>query len=93
MIETDRTALSSADSGKITRIAKDINDRSTIRLEGVYDKPDATEIQLLLEGQLFINVQTRLRSASALRGQIVLIPTSQPGEITFKCISFFQYTI
>lgn len=79
----DRTALSADDSGKITRIAKDINDRATIQLDGVYDKPDATEIQLLLEGKLFINMQTRLRSTSALRGQIILVPTTQEGKICF----------
>ncbi|XP_067951027.1 chordin-like isoform X3 [Watersipora subatra] len=75
-METDRTTLAGS-SRKITRLARDINDRMHITVEGVYDKTDATDIQLLLEGKLFINVVTRLRPTGALRGQILVVPTMQ----------------
>lgn len=50
------------------------------QVEGVHDKTDATEIQMLLEGKLFINIATRLKPSNALRGQILLVPTFKRGK-------------
>jgi len=50
---------------------------SFVKVRGLYDKTDGVIIQQLLEGKLFINIQTRLRLNSTLRGQILLVPSVQ----------------
>ncbi|KAF6023357.1 CHRD [Bugula neritina] len=73
MIETDRSTL--AGGTKITRLVRELNEATILKVRGLYDKTDGVIIQQLLEGKLFINIQTRLRLNSTLRGQILLVPS------------------